>query len=54
MPDGEYVLHAEAAREHGGYQHESLSFTLSPDPVVLNYEAGEELGPVTMTFGPGS
>ncbi|MEM1147289.1 MAG: DUF2271 domain-containing protein, partial [Pseudomonadota bacterium] len=54
VPDGEYVLHVEAAREHGGHQHESLSFMLSADPIVLNYEAGEELGPVTMTFGPGS
>ena len=51
VPEGEYTLHLEAAREHGGHQHERLSFTLSDQAIAEKLEAGEELGAIAITFG---
>lgn len=48
---GEYILHLEAAREHGEHQHESVAFTLSADAFKHEVEPGSELGRVTVQFG---
>jgi len=50
VPNGNYVLHIEASREHGGHQHESLAFSLADEPFTLTAEAGEELGETTVSF----
>tara|TARA_R110002012_G_scaffold56464_2_gene144701 strand:+ start:1961 stop:3445 length:1485 start_codon:yes stop_codon:yes gene_type:complete len=48
---GEYILHLEAAREHGEHQHESVTFTLSADVFNHEIEPGNELGHVSVRFG---
>ena len=52
VPDGSYILHVEAAREHGGHQHDSLSFDLASKAFSMEIEPGDELGLVTLKFGP--
>ncbi|NQY41588.1 MAG: DUF2271 domain-containing protein [Henriciella sp.] len=50
-PAGEYVLHVEAAREHGDHQHESFEITLGSDPFAIERQAGNELGNISVSFG---
>ena len=50
-PAGDYILHLEAAREHGDHQHESIGFTISQDPFTHQVEPGSEIGPVIIRFG---
>lgn len=50
VPPGDYILHLEAAREHGGHQHERISFTLSSQAVLEQVEPGDELGPISVKF----
>jgi FAD:protein FMN transferase len=51
VPAGEYILHLEAAREHGNHQHESFTFTLSDVAFYHQIEAGNELDRVSIRFG---
>ena len=50
-PAGDYVLHVEAAREHGDHQHESFEISLGPDPFAIQRPAGNELGDINISFG---
>ncbi len=50
-PAGDYVLHVEAAREHGDHQHESFEITLGSDPFSIERQAGDELGNISVSFG---
>lgn len=50
-PAGDYVLHVEAAREHGDHQHESFEITLGSDPFAIERQAGDELGDISISFG---
>ena len=50
-PAGDYVLHVEAAREHGDHQHESFEITLDSDPFAIERPAGGELGSISVSFG---
>ena len=51
VPPGEYVLHLEAAREHGGHQHESIELMLGDAAFTHEVPAGEELGRIAVRFG---
>ncbi|WP_291078273.1 DUF2271 domain-containing protein [Hyphomonas sp.] len=51
VPPGGYILHVEAAREHGGHQRSSHAFTLSEAPFSATIPAGEELGEIEIRFG---
>ncbi|MEL6861989.1 MAG: DUF2271 domain-containing protein [Pseudomonadota bacterium] len=53
-PAGDYVLHIEAAREHGDHQHESFEITLGSDPFSIERPAGNELGDISVSFGAAS
>lgn len=48
---GNYILHVEAAREHGGHQHESIDLKLDGSLISLSVPAGSELGTVSVRFG---
>lgn len=48
---GDYILHVEAAREHGGHQHDSLDLPLSAGAFTDEIPAGAELGTVRVRFG---
>ena len=48
---GDYILHVEAAREHGDHQHESLDLPLSSGAFADVIPGGVELGPVQVRFG---
>lgn len=50
VPPGEYVLHLEAAREHGGHQHESIEMTLGEIAFTHELPGGEELGRISARF----
>ncbi|MEL6725568.1 MAG: DUF2271 domain-containing protein [Pseudomonadota bacterium] len=50
-PSGDYVLHVEAAREHGGHQHESFEINLGTAPFDLERAGGDELGNIFVSFG---
>lgn len=50
VPPGDYVLHLEAAREHGGHQHESIELTLGEAAFIHEVPAGEELGQISVRF----
>ncbi len=51
VPPGDYILHVEAAREHGDHQHESLDLPLSTGAFTKDIPAGAELGKVQIRFG---
>ena len=51
VPPGSYILHVEAAREHGDHQHESLEFELPGDAFSKSVPAGAELGTISVSFG---
>ncbi|MEM1087191.1 MAG: DUF2271 domain-containing protein [Pseudomonadota bacterium] len=53
-PAGNYVLHIEAAREHGDHQHERFEITLGSDPFAIERAAGNELGDISVSFGAAS
>jgi thiamine biosynthesis lipoprotein len=48
VPEGDYVIHLEAAREHGGHSYQSIPFTLGGDPQTLRREAEGELGRIEL------
>ncbi|MEZ5986095.1 MAG: DUF2271 domain-containing protein [Hyphomonas sp.] len=51
VPPGDYILHVEAAREHGEHQHESLDLPLAAGAFTQDIPAGAELGTVHVRFG---
>ena len=51
VPPGEYILHIEASREHGGHQHERISVKTGDGPFSTQLSAGEELGRIWVSFG---
>ncbi|WP_321490014.1 DUF2271 domain-containing protein [uncultured Hyphomonas sp.] len=51
VPPGDYILHIEAAREHGDHQHESLDLPLADGSFTKDIPAGVELGTVRVSFG---
>lgn len=52
VEQGEYILHVEASREHGGHQYEKLTLSLRDQVVSATSEPGSELGAVRASFGP--
>jgi thiamine biosynthesis lipoprotein len=53
VPEGRYVLHVEAAREHGDRELLTLPFELSGVPFDLQVSGEKELGSVRVDFGAG-
>ena len=51
VPPGDYVLHVEAAREHGDHQHDSIDLALSAGAFTKEIPPGAELGTVRVRFG---
>ena len=51
VPPGDYILHIEAAREHGDHQHDSLDLPLAGGAFSEVIPAGAELGTVRVRFG---
>lgn len=50
LADGDYVLHLEAAREHGGRSHLSQPLHFDGKAFTLILAAEPELGPVTLSY----
>ena len=48
---GRYLIHVEAAREHGGHTYQSAELDLGAEPAELSIPAKEELGALTMRYG---
>jgi thiamine biosynthesis lipoprotein len=44
VPQGQYVIHIEAAREHGGHAYQEIPVTLGPKPVTASEPGKDELG----------
>jgi len=51
-PLGRYILHVEAAREHGAHQYATLDISVVDDSFGAVIAAGEELGVVVVSYGP--
>lgn len=51
-PLGSYILHVEAAREHGAHQYTTLDIAVVEDTFEDAMLAGEELGAVAVRYGP--
>jgi len=51
-PPGTYILHVEAAREHGAHQYTTLDIAVVEDMFEETMLAGEELGAVAVRYGP--
>lgn len=49
---GEYILHIEAAREHGERELVTVPFTLSSQPFSRQEQGAKELGRVKVSFKP--
>lgn len=49
---GEYVLHVEAAREHGAHETLDVPFVLSQDPLNIERNGEKEIGQIKLSFGP--
>lgn len=54
VPQGRYLIHTEATREHGGHSYVSGEITLGAQPAELSLPAKDELGPLHLRYGPGS
>ena len=48
---GRYLIHVEAAREHGGHTYQSAELDLGAEPAEVSIPAKEELGALTMRYG---
>jgi thiamine biosynthesis lipoprotein len=44
VPQGQYVIHIEAAREHGGHAYQEIPVTLGAKPVTAAEPGKDELG----------
>jgi len=51
MPEGQYLIGLEAAREHGNRTLMKQKFTLNNSPQRYTLPAGKEIGQVTITVG---
>lgn len=51
VPPGDYILHVEAAREHGDHQHSSIDLPLSGGAFTESIPAETELGEIRVRFG---
>ena len=50
MPAGDYTIHVEAAREHGGHSYQSFPLKAEPKSSVQQRPAEKELGNLTLRF----
>ncbi len=50
VEQGEYILHIEASREHGGHQYVKLPVNLSNTADVWTVDPGSELGKISIDF----
>ncbi len=50
LPEGDYVLHVEAARQNGGHDYVSLPFTLAPGSRDYQHAGQGEVGPFRFTL----
>ena len=53
VPQGTYILHVEASREQGGHSYTNYELQLSGDVLEASIPAQEEIGEVTLRYGPG-
>ena len=53
-PQGRYLVHMEATREHGGHSYAFGEITVGGQPADLSIPAKDELGPLEVKYGPGS
>ena len=51
VPQGTYILHVEASREHGGHSYASRELQLSDAPMEAIMSAQEEIGDVILHYG---
>ena len=51
MPQGNYVLNVEAAREHGGHSIQRINLTLAAGVVSASAPAQDEIGETGVTYG---
>lgn len=51
LPQGRYILHIEAAREHGGHAYQSIPVDLGPNGVTASAPGKDELGDAKLTYG---
>lgn len=49
---GQYTVHIEVTREHGGHGYQSIPLTLGAAPVQAAAPADEELGATAVVYGP--
>ncbi len=54
VPEGNYVLHLEAAREHGGRELVTVPFMLNGEAFERQVQGEKELGRVRVSFSPSS
>ena len=52
VPQGRYLVHMEATREHGGHTYESGEITVGPRPADMSLPGKDELGPLNLRYGP--
>lgn len=53
MPQGTYLIHIEAAREHGGHAYQTIEVKLGAAPVAGQAAAKDELGASAVRYGKG-
>lgn len=51
VPQGEYILHIEASREHGGHQYVKQTLNLGDDIFEAIIDSGDELGQIDIHYG---
>lgn len=54
VPQGRYLVHVEATREHGGHTYASGEVVLGAGQTELALPAKDELGPLHLHYGPGT
>ncbi len=50
--EGEYILHIEAAREHGAYDYKKIPLNLTQGKMVVEQERTGEIGALKIDFSP--
>lgn len=51
-PQGPYVVHMEASREHGGHGYQTFEVMLGAQPASVDSPGNDELGPARVSYGP--
>ncbi|WP_304167295.1 DUF2271 domain-containing protein [Phenylobacterium aquaticum] len=51
VPQGRYIVHIEATREHGGHSYETFEVDLGAKPLQTSAPAKDELGAVAVRYG---